>query len=152
MKLFRWQIIIILFLLAVSQNIFSYEKQDDGIILKINKRKDTDPRLIKIEVCNDNIIRIIASPVDTFSTRKSLMINKIDWKPVKWSVKEEGNLIKISTANVIATIDSSTGRIAFYNSDNHLLLEEKAGGGKIISPAEVMGEKTNHIRQLFEPS
>ena len=152
MKLFRWQIIIILFSLAVSQNIFSYEKQDDGIILKINKRKDTDPRLIKIEVCNDNIIRIIASPADTFSTRKSLMVNKTDWKPVKWSVKEEGNLIKISTANVIVTIDSATGRIAFYNSENHLLLEEKAGGGKIISTAEVMGEKTYHIQQLFEPS
>ena len=64
MKLFRWQFIILLFSLIISQNIFSYEKQDNGIILKINKQRDTDPRLIKIEVCSDYIIRIIASPVD----------------------------------------------------------------------------------------
>ncbi len=152
MILFRWQIIILLFSLIMSQNIFSYEKQDDGILLKINKQKDTDPRLIKIQVCNDDIIHIIASPIDTFSTRKSLMVNKTSWIPVKWSVKEEGNLIKISTANVIVTVDSTTGRIAFYNTDNRLLLEEKAGGGKIISPAEAMSEKTYHIQQLFQPS
>ncbi|MGA9292155.1 MAG: TIM-barrel domain-containing protein [Ignavibacteriaceae bacterium] len=152
MKLLRWLIIILLFSLIMCQDIFSYEKQDDGIILKINKQKDTDPRLIKIEICNDDIIRIIASPVDTFSTRTSLMVNKTAWRPIKWTVKKEGDLIKISTPNVIVTVDSTTGQIAFYNSDNHLLLEEKAGGGKIISPAEVMGEKTYHIRQLFEPS
>jgi len=152
MKLFQRQILPLLFLLIMSaQNVFAYEKQDDGILLKIKQQKDTDPRLIKIQICAEDIIRIIASPVDSFSNRASLMVNKNDWKPVKWSVEEEGNLVKISTSKITVSVDSVTGRIAFYNSNNNLLLQEKAGGGKIITPAEVMDETTYHIQQLFDP-
>ena len=151
MTLFKWQIILLFLSLLMLQNVSAYEKQGDGIIIKIKQQKDTDPRLLRIQVCTEDIIRIIASPVDSFSTRPSLMVNKILWKPAKWSVKEEGNLIKIFTSKLIVVVDSITGRIAFYNSDNNLLLNEKTGGGKIITPAEVMGEKTYHIRQLFYP-
>ena len=134
-----------------SYNISGYEKQDDGIILKI-KQEDSDPRLIKVQICNDDIIRSVVFPVDSFSSRASLMINKTVWKPVEWSVTEEGSLIKISTAKVIVIVDPLTGAITFYNSANHLLLEEKTDGGKIISPTEVMGERTYHMQQLFKSS
>ncbi len=106
------------------------EKQNDGIILKIKKIKDTDPGLIRIQICTDDIIHIIASPVDSFSTRPSLMVNRTDWNPVNWSVKKNGNSITISTSKVIVSIDSITGRIAFYDSDNHLLLMKKQAEGK----------------------
>ena len=118
---------------TVSYDIPTYEKQDDGIILKI-KQEDSDPRLIKVQICNDDIIRIVASPVDSFSSRASLMVNKTVWKPVEWSVTEEGSLIKISTAKVIVTVDPLTGAITFYNSDNHLLLEEKSEVEKSFHP------------------
>ena len=150
MNLFRWLIMLLLFSLIISQNIYSFEKQNDGIILKIKKIKDTDPGLIRIQICTDDIIRITASPVDSFSIRPSLIVNRTEWKPVKWSVKKNGSLITISTSKVIVSIDSISGRITFYDSDNHFLLDEKEGGGKIFTPAEVMGEKTYHIQQLFD--
>ena len=150
MNLFRWLIMLLLFSLIISQNIYSYEKQNDGIILKIKKIKDTDPGLIRIQICTDDIIRITASPVDSFSIRPSLIVNRTEWKPVKWTVKKNGSLITISTSKIIVSIDSISGRITFYDSDKHLLLDEKEGGGKIFTPAEVMGEKTYHIQQLFD--
>ena len=71
-----------------SYNIPGYEKQDDGIILKI-KQEDSDPSSMKVQICNDDIIRSVVFPVDSFSSRASLMINKTVWKPVEWSVTEE---------------------------------------------------------------
>ena len=150
MKLYSF--LIILSILLLSGNMFlsnAYEKESDGVLFKINKQKETDPQLVKIQICTENIIRVIASPVDSFSTRASLMVSKTGWDPVSWSINDKDNPVKISTSKVIVSVDTVTGKIAFYDSNNQLLLNE-INGGKIITPAFVMGEKTYHIRQLFE--
>jgi alpha-D-xyloside xylohydrolase len=150
MKLKQWQMMLLLFSIFMNiQYNYAYEKQHDGIIFKIKQQKEGDPRLVKIQVCADDIIRVIASPVDSFSTRPGLMVNKTGWKPVQWFVKDEGNLVKIFTSKIVVRVDTITGRIAFYDLHDNLLLGEKNDGGKIITPAEVMGEKTYHIQQLF---
>jgi alpha-D-xyloside xylohydrolase len=147
-----YSFLIILSILLLSGNIFlsnAYEKESDGVLFKINKQKETDPQLVKIQICTENIIRVIASPVDSFSTRASLVVSKTGWDPVSWSINDKDNPIKISTSKVTVSVDTVTGKIAFYDSNNQLLLNE-INGGKIITPAFVMGEKTYHIRQLFE--
>ena len=150
MKLYSF--LIILSILLLSGNMFlsnAYEKESDGVLFKINKQKETDPQLVKIQICTEDIIRVIASSVDSFSTRASLMVSKTGWDPVSWSINDKNNPVKISTSKVTVSVDTVTGKIAFYDSDNQLLLNE-INGGKIITPAFVMGEKTYHIRQLFE--
>ena len=150
MKLYSF--LIILSILLLSGNMFlsnAYEKESDGVLFKINKQKETDPQLVKIQICTEDIIRVIASSVDSFSTRASLMVSKTGWDPVSWSINDKDNPVKISTSKVIVSVDTVTGKIAFYDSNNQLLLNE-INGGKIITPAFVMGEKTYHIRQLFE--
>ncbi len=54
----------------------AYKKQSDGVLLQIAKQKETDARLLKIQVCSENIIRIMASAEKSFSTRPSLMVDK----------------------------------------------------------------------------
>ena len=150
MKLYSF--LIILSILLLSGNMFlsnAYEKESDGVLFKIKKQKETDPQLVKIQICTEDIIRVIASPVDSFSKRASLMVSKTGWDPVSWSINDKDNPVKISTSKVIVSVDTVTGKIAFYDSNNQLLLNE-INGGKIITPAFVMGEKTYHIRQLFE--
>jgi len=126
-----------------------YKKQPDGIIIEIKSETITDASLVEIKVCTENIIHVIATPEKTFSNRKSLMVDKTEWKPVPWSVKEEGNEIVLSTSKVIVKVHREKGTIAFYNSNGELILQEKAEDSKIITPAEVMGEKTYHVQQLF---
>ena len=65
-------------------------------------------------------------------------------------MKENGDSIEISTSKIIVRVHSKTGAVAFFNEKNQLLLQEKAGGGKIITATEVMGEQTFHIQQLFD--
>jgi alpha-D-xyloside xylohydrolase len=128
---------------------YAFEKQADGILLWLKKERKTEASLIKIQVCAENIIRIIALHGNSFSTRQSLMVDKTDWEPVPWSIKEEGSHIVLSTAKVTVRVQRDKGTVAFYNADGRLILQEKMDGSKIITPAEVMGEKTYHIQQLF---
>ena len=56
---------------CVSQ---SYEKQADGIMIKLKKQKTTDPNILKVEVCSENIFHVVASPRESFSGRQSLVV------------------------------------------------------------------------------
>ena len=127
----------------------AYEKEGNGVLFKIKKQKETDPQILKIQICTEDIIRVIASPVDSFSTTASLMVDKTAWDPVNWLLNDEDNPVKISTSKLTVSVDTITGKVAFYDANNHQLLNE-IKGGKIITPADVMGEKTYHIQQLFE--
>ena len=143
--------VFLVIILVEFKYAFAYEMKSDGIVFKLKQQKETDPRLLKIQICSDEIIHVIASPVDSFLSRASLMVNKTNWEPVNWSIKEEGSIVKISTSKITVAVDSISGKIEFFDKDNNLLVNEKNGGEKIITPAEVMGEQTYHIQQLFKP-
>lgn len=127
-----------------------FEKQADGVFFEIKKEKGTDPRWIKVQVCAEDIIRVIAAPAKSFSTRPSLMVDKRNWAAVPWLLNEKGDWVEISTSKLIVRVRPKSGAVAFYDAKGKLLLQEKAVGGKIITPAEVMGERTFHIQQLFD--
>jgi alpha-D-xyloside xylohydrolase len=127
-----------------------FEKQADGVLFEIKKEKGTDPRWIKVQVCAEDIIRVIAAPAKFFSTRPSLMVDKRSWAAVPWWLNEKGDWVEISTSKLIVRVRPKSGAVAFYDAKGKLLLQEKAVGGKIITPAEVMGERTFHIQQLFD--
>jgi alpha-D-xyloside xylohydrolase len=150
MKLKQWWIMLILPCISSCQSESgAYQKQTDGIILQIEKQKKTDARMLKIQVCSENIIRIMATAEKSFSTRPSLMVDKTNWDPVPWSLKEEADWLEISTRLVSVRVQRKTGAVSFYNSQGQLFLQEPQDGGKTITPVEVMGEQTFQIRQIF---
>ncbi len=142
-------IILAAVLLSGCSN-YTFERQQNEVLIKLEKHKATDPNIMKIQVCSDSIIHIIASPGDAFSNRKSLIIQKTNWEAVPFTVKGNVDIIRISTNKIIAKISAKNGEIAFYNKKGRLILQEKAGSGRVITPAEVMGEQTFNIRQVFK--
>jgi len=147
----RQQLIPTLFFLFIIYQLSSaFEKQPDGIFFELGKKKTTDIQWLKIQVCTESIIRIIASPEKSFSNRQSLMVEKTVWEPVPWKVKEAGDWAILSTSKLTVYVHSRTGEISFYSADGKLLLRERRGSGKIITSADVMGESTYHIQQIFD--
>ncbi len=128
----------------------SFERQSDGIVLHLRKSASTDPALLKLQVCTDDIVRVIAAPGGEFSSRPSLMVDRTEWAPVSWQATQEGNEVVLSTSNLTVRVDSGTGALSFFDSTGRPLLQERKDGGKSITPAEVMGEQTYHVHQLFE--
>jgi len=150
MKTYRLHaIIIFLFCIAAVNMSYSYEKLSDGILLRLKNQKETGPALLKIQVCTESIIRVIAAPTDSFSSRKSLMVEREAWQTIPWEVKENGEEIEISTSKLTVKVNAQTGAVSFYNNKGEVLLSEPAEGSKIITSAEVQGEQVFHTRQLF---
>jgi alpha-D-xyloside xylohydrolase len=147
------KLFIILFVISLfvqSRSIYCYEKQKDGILLELAKQRDTDAQWLKIQVCSESIIRVVASPEKSFSSRPSIMVPKTEWEEIPWTVKEDNETIEIFTSKLTAKINKTNGAVTFFDENGKLLLNEISGGGKIISSADVMGEKTFHIQQIFD--
>lgn len=128
----------------------AFEKQSDGVVFRIKQEKRTDAKLLKIQVCSDDIIRVIASPVDSFSSRVSLMTERTHWPHIEWTVRQDEEWTIISTSRIVIKVDSLNGSVSFFDVTGKSLLNEKTSSSKIITSAEVMGESTYHIQQLFE--
>ncbi|OGU33535.1 MAG: alpha-xylosidase [Ignavibacteria bacterium GWA2_35_9] len=136
------------FLFNVQQS-YAQERLSDGVLFEIKKQKETDAQWIKIQVLTEDIIHVIGSPQKTFSSHRSLMVEKTNWEPVDWYMHENDNYVEISTSKIKVRVDKNNGAITYLDSEGEVILQEKTDGGKIITPAEVMGEKTYHIQQLF---
>jgi alpha-D-xyloside xylohydrolase len=129
-----------------SQN---FQKQEDGVLFELTKQKGTDPQCLRIQVCSEEIIRVLAAPEKSFSNRLSLMVERTNWGHVPFSVKENNELIEISTSKTTVKVNFKTGAVAFFDAYGQLLLQERVEGGKIITSADVFGEKTSHVQQIF---
>lgn len=144
------KIICLFFTFLLIQSIFPYEKQKDGLIFQFKKTNETDVHLLKVQLIADNIVRIVSTPLNSFSNQKSLIIEKSDWNFSKWEEKENDNFVEILTSKLTIKINKENGKVSFFDKTGNLLLNEHANVSKIFTPAEVMGEKTFHIQQIFD--
>lgn len=105
----------------------SYTKSTNGITVKLDNQADEAVKLVKLQVVNDNIIRVVATPEDQFPTKKSLIIVPQKAK-ANFTVEEAGNTVIVKAKNVQAVVDKQTGRITFKDASGKVLLDEAAKG------------------------
>ena len=117
------QLLIILLsllcLTAKAQTVEVTPKQADGI------------QRIRLEAITDRIIRVRATAEETFPEKQSLMIVPNTGRKVRSRVATEGNNISLTTKDLKAVVDRSTGRITFYDKNSTLLLKEATSGTSI---------------------
>lgn len=145
-----WSAILLAACLIAPHVSPAQEKHADGMLFELVGQKETDPRYMKIQICTEKIVRVIAAKEKDFSLRPSLMVQKASWDPVPWSVREKTDLVEISTSKLMVRVHRRTGAVSFFDAAGRLLLKEKDGGGKVLTATEVLGEKTWHIQQLFD--
>jgi alpha-D-xyloside xylohydrolase len=116
---------------------------DNGVEFDISKGK------MKLEVCREDIIRVMVSPTDTFSSRESLMMIDNPWQKTDFSHKVEGNELVLTTSKLIVKANLTTGQVRFFDTNQNLILAERAKVDR-LKPAVVNGEPTWNIRQQWE--
>jgi alpha-D-xyloside xylohydrolase len=148
----HWWPLIILFAVIMTSlmPVSAQVRQSDGVLFEIPKGKETDARWMKIQVCSEDIFRVVASKEQPFSQRPSLMVEKTSWEQVPWSMVDKGGHVEISTSRLTARVNKETGAVAFLDAHGKELLQERPAGGKVITAADVLGEKTSHVQHLFE--
>ncbi|MCO4291576.1 DUF5110 domain-containing protein [Solitalea sp. MAHUQ-68] len=128
----------------------SYQKLSNGVLVSVQKASVLKPKVVKLEVINDKIIHVVASPQNEFPVQKSLMAIAQPATSVKWDVVQAGDVVTIKTAKVNASISTLNGAVSFTDKNGKPILNEVAEGGKTFTPATYTGESTYQVRQAFE--
>jgi alpha-D-xyloside xylohydrolase len=145
-KIVRASLILSSFLVALScTNKLQFDKLSDGIEVTINSK---EARKIRLQVVSDNIIHVTATPSDTFSTFKSLIVLPTVKNSASWQVNEEGDGLRLVTGRLQATV-SGSGEVTFFDSTGTIILQEQPGGKQFV-PTTVEGQPSRHIRQVFK--
>jgi len=113
--------------------------EENGIVIHL---KDG---IVKIQVCSERTIRVLCYPTRKCIPDESLVIVN-DWKPVAFEVQEKIDHIELVTSRLKLQIDRMAGAIGFYNDEGEVLFREDRRQPRIITTAQVLGEKTHHAR------
>ncbi|WP_165021053.1 TIM-barrel domain-containing protein [Dysgonomonas sp. ZJ279] len=144
--------ILLLPLFLFSCSSVPYQKTKDGIIVTL---KTDDPKAVKnirLEVINDDVIHVSATPSDRFTEKKSLITVYEKTQTDGWDVSEQNGNVVLKTATTMATVSLTTGAITFSDINGNVILAENKGGGKTFSDIEVEGKKAYTLQQVFESS
>ena len=143
-------ILTTVFLLFSSSVEKTWEKTNSGVVINLKGEAGKAAKLLKLEVINDHIIRVIATPAESFSEQKSLsVIDRPASKPAFIIAADRKNLV-LSTSKIKAKISLTTGQIVFCDKDNNVILKESADEGKSFTPVTVEGTTGYAMRQVFE--
>jgi alpha-D-xyloside xylohydrolase len=124
----------------------TYQKVSDGIIFTA-PASDNHVKKVKLKVWTDNVVQVISSATDGFSTKESLAVTEKPIAPTDWKVTETDKVISLTTKAIEVQIEKQSAKVTFYKLNGNLLLAEYA---KELSAAEVAGEKCFHIKQSFK--
>ncbi len=128
----------------------NYQKIKDGVILHLSADSAQPARLVELQVVTPRIIHVQASPADSFSHAKDLMIVRKKRQPAQWQLREEGDSLVLSTSRLHARVSLKTGRVSFADSSGHLILREAEKQSKRFVPVTVDSESFYTIRQVFQ--
>jgi alpha-D-xyloside xylohydrolase len=126
------------------------EKTSDGIVVSIPQNSSNQTRKIKLQVINDKIIHVSATPDEKFPEFKSLITDFTSTKTSGWKVVQKGDSILLETSSIRAIVLRNTGEVTFTDLKGNVILQEQHGGGKTFTPIEVEGSKGYSFRQVFE--
>lgn len=137
------------FLLTSCQS-GSYKKTNDGVIVTLKTENANSTKHVRLQIINDDIIRVSATPANNFPENKSLITIYDKTKTEGWDVSEQDGNVILKTATTIASVSLATGEVSFSDINGNLILSENKGGGKIFSGIEVEGKKAYTMQQVFE--
>jgi alpha-D-xyloside xylohydrolase len=121
------------------------EKTSDGVIVPF------DGSYLKLEVWADNVIRVTGAR-DRAVFERSTPATQVRCKQeTSWKLAARGQEATLSTAKLQARVNLATGAVSFFNAAGQPILAERTGG-RILTPAEVQGERTFHVGQQWEPN
>lgn len=126
-----------------------YTPCDNGAIIKICSKDATHPQLVRIQVMDEKVMHVSATPQKKFTDSQSLIIIPPQTE-TSYSVSQKGDTVSVATSQIKAHVLHSTGEIWFTDRNDRLILQENKGGGKTFTPIEVEGIKGYSIHQVFE--
>ena len=127
----------------------SYRVEGNKVTVKVAEYHEGAPRLVRLQVMGEKLIRVSATPEKKFADPQSLVIIP-QGQDTPFQVYEENGVVTVKTADVSANVVTATGEVSFTDNEGNMILAEQQGGGKVFDPIEVDGTEGYSFRQIFE--
>ena len=135
----------LLALLASPAMAQSHRVLDNGVVVV---PAQAGAAQVRLELVDDNIVRVSADPDGDFTRTPSLMRVPVQGKP-RFTVEQGGGSVRLVAAGISADVSEADGHVSFRDAQGKPLLAERAGG-RSFSPLTVEGKAYYSVRQRFE--
>lgn len=119
----------------------------DGVTVELPQSSPDQPRLVRLAVMDEKIIRVSATPDKKFADVPSLVVVPQE-KKVEFDVSESDTAVVVTTRFVSASVNLTNGQVVFRDSLGRVVAAEEPGGRK-FTPIEVEGKKGYTVSQSF---
>lgn len=126
---------------ASAQN---FQTTPEGVVLAPNRDPD---RRVRLQVINDRIIRVTATPGSSLDIPRSLM-TVASPAGQGFEVSRRADTVLVSTPQLTAEVSGETGAVRFLDRSGKLILAEKPQ--REFAPTTVQGRSFHTIRQAFQ--
>ena len=126
----------VLLMSATGLQAAGFIQKGNYLTVQLKEHQNYGPSQIRLQVVNDQIIRVQATAEQSFRNKQSLIIVPQNSK-ANYKVEEQGDKLIITTATMRAVLNEATGQITFYDLKDNVLLNEVAQGGKTFKPFTV---------------
>ena len=127
MKQFKIIMMGVALTFAMSVWAADYKISGQYVTIPVKQVKAGGAQVVRLQVMNDNIIRVQATSEDALPQKQSLMIVEQTAKP-KFTVNEDDDKVIVKAQNVEARVDVESGRVTFYDANGKELLKEAKDG------------------------
>ena len=119
-----------------------------GVVVKVKQQSPTSASKVRVEVMGEKLFHVSATPEKDFSTAESLIIVPSN-DTTAFTVEEREEDVLVKTSQVTATVNKTTGEVAFADAGGNTILAEEAGG-RSFTPIEAGGTRAYTVRQVFQ--
>lgn len=134
MKIQRVLMTTLTSMLALALMAADYTVNGQYVTIPVKNVKAGNPQVVRLQVVNDNIIRVQSTSEAQLPEKQSLIVVKQTAKP-KFTVTD-GDVVSVKAQHVEARVEKATGRITFFDANGKQLLKE-AEQGKTFKPFRV---------------
>lgn len=117
----------VLSLMVVALMAADYTVKGNFVTIPVKEVKAGGAKVVRLQVINDNIIRVQATSEASLPQKQSLMIVEQKAQPM-FDVRQDDDKVCVKASRVEARVDVESGEIAFYDASGKKLLEESDNG------------------------
>ncbi|MBO5444469.1 MAG: DUF5110 domain-containing protein [Muribaculaceae bacterium] len=136
--------ILLLLSAMLTQNIVAegYNTVKDGVVVS------TPSGDVRLRVIDEKIIRVSATPGNTFAEDASLVVLPVKGTP-KFTVTDGNGCVNVITSEIKAVVSEKTGAVSFFDKYGKKILQENQNG-RSFTPITVEGTSGYTVQQTFE--
>lgn len=140
-----------LFIFSLMISCSTYQKDLNGVTVKIKNPGIDGVKTIRIEVIDKDIIHVQTSAVSGIPATKSLMVDPdLKKQNVDWKITEKDKLLILSTSKVKVEINTINGKVNFLDAENNVILSESQDVDATLKPYEMEGQTYYKLQEVFD--